>query len=93
MYNHYPSKKADKATSPRRRRGEVAVDFQGEILLNIQRSDNMASENDIIKYEIAEELGLLDKVNATGWKSLTAKESGRVGGILARRKRDAKKGS
>ena len=43
--------------------------------------------NDIMKYEIAEELGLLDKVNATGWKSLTAKESGRVGGILARRNR------
>jgi len=45
------------------------------------------SDNDIMKYEIAEELGLLDKVNATGWKSLTAKESGRLGGILARRKR------
>ena len=48
------------------------------------------SENDILKYEIAEELGLLDKVNATGWKSLTARESGRVGGILARRKKQAK---
>jgi len=47
------------------------------------------SENDIMKYEIAEELGLIDKVNATGWKSLTAKESGRVGGILARRKKQA----
>ena len=47
-------------------------------------------EHDIMKYEIAEELGLLDKVNATGWKSLTAKESGRVGGILARRRRKAK---
>lgn len=43
--------------------------------------------NDIMKVEIAEELGLLDKVNATGWKSLTAKESGRIGGILARRKK------
>jgi len=47
------------------------------------------TENDIMKYEIAEELGLLDKVNATGWKSLTARESGRVGGILARRKKQA----
>jgi len=47
------------------------------------------SANDIMKYEIAEELGLLDKVNATGWKSLTAKESGRVGGLLARRKRQS----
>ena len=43
--------------------------------------------NDIMKRQIAEELGLLDKVDATGWKSLTAKESGRIGGILARRKK------
>ena len=47
------------------------------------------TDNDIMKYEIAAELGLMDKVTATGWKSLTAKESGRVGGILARRKRQA----
>ena len=46
-------------------------------------------ENDIMKYEIAAELGLLDKVNTHGWKSLTAKESGRLGGILARRKKQA----
>ena len=46
--------------------------------------------NDIMKYEIAEELGLLDKVNETGWKSLTSKESGRIGGILARRKKAEK---
>ena len=45
------------------------------------------TQNDIMKYEIAAELGLMDKVNATGWKSLTAKESGRLGGILARRKK------
>jgi len=42
---------------------------------------------DLMKYEIADELGLLEKVRATGWKSLTAKESGRIGGILANRKR------
>ena len=54
------------------------------------RPPNKLSENDIMKYEIAEELGLLDKVNATGWKSLTARESGRVGGILSRRKKQAR---
>jgi hypothetical protein len=42
------------------------------------------------KYEIAEELGYLDKVMATGWKSLTAKESGRIGGIMTKRRREAK---
>lgn len=40
-----------------------------------------------LKYEIAEELGLLDRVLESGWKSLTAKETGRVGGMLAKRKK------
>lgn len=44
-----------------------------------------------LKYEIATELGLLDKVLETGWKSLSAKESGRIGGIITKRKREAKK--
>lgn len=43
--------------------------------------------NTKLKYEIAEELGLLNKVNELGWKSLTPKESGRIGGILSRRKK------
>lgn len=41
-----------------------------------------------MKYEIAKELGYLDKVMSTGWKSLTAKESGRIGGIMTKRKRE-----
>lgn len=42
------------------------------------------------KWEIAAELGLFDKVAGTGWKSLTSKESGRIGGILAARNRGKK---
>ena len=38
------------------------------------------------KWEIALELGLFDKVVDNGWRSLTAKESGRIGGILSSRK-------
>lgn len=41
---------------------------------------------EMLKYEIAKELGLYDKVIANGWRSLTAKESGRIGGIMTRRK-------
>ena len=37
------------------------------------------------------ELGLFDKITANGWKSLTAKESGRIGGILSGRKKQKKK--
>jgi len=40
-----------------------------------------------MKYEIAEELGLLDKVRRTGWAGLTAEESGRIGGLISQRKR------
>ena len=29
-----------------------------------------------LKYEVAEELGLLDKVMESGWRSLTSKETG-----------------
>ena len=39
-----------------------------------------------LKYEIAEELGLLDRVLESGWKSLSSKETGRIGGILNKRK-------
>lgn len=42
---------------------------------------------EMLKYEIAKELGLYDKVIANGWRSLTAKESGRIGGIMTRRKK------
>lgn len=36
------------------------------------------------KYEIAEELGLLDRVLQNGWKSLSAKETGRIGGMMTK---------
>lgn len=41
-----------------------------------------------IKYEIAEELGLKDKVDKYGWSGLTAEETGRIGGIMTRRKKE-----
>ena len=43
---------------------------------------------ELLKFEIAEELGLSDKVIASGWRSLTAKESGRIGGLMTKRKRE-----
>lgn len=45
------------------------------------------TQEEKMKYEIAEELGLLDKVMTEGWKSLSSKETGRIGGILARKRR------
>lgn len=43
-----------------------------------------------LKYEIAEELGLLDKVVEKGWRGLSAKEAGKIGGMVASRKRELK---
>ncbi len=40
-----------------------------------------------LKYEIAEELGLLDRVLEDGWKSLSAKETGRIGGLMTKRRK------
>ena len=49
---------------------------------------NNIPEEEKVKYEIAEELGLLDKVLDSGWKSLSAKETGRIGGLMTKRKRE-----
>ena len=40
-----------------------------------------------MKYEIAIELGLFEKVQAVGWKGLSSKETGKIGGLLATRKK------
>ncbi|NLM46379.1 MAG: alpha/beta-type small acid-soluble spore protein [Firmicutes bacterium] len=43
-----------------------------------------------LKMEIAEELGLDGKVREKGWENLTAREAGKIGGIMSRRLRDEK---
>ena len=52
---------------------------------------NNLKPEDRMKFEIASELGLADKVIAGGWKSLTSKESGKIGGMVTKRKRELKK--
>jgi len=51
----------------------------------------MKKDVDRMKYEIARELGLMDKIELEGWKALTAKESGRIGGMVAERNRQKKR--
>ncbi len=43
--------------------------------------------NEKLKYEIAQELGLIEKVMKNGWKSLSPKETGRIGGLVNKRKK------
>ncbi len=47
----------------------------------------LENRDESIKYEIISELGLIDKVRNYGWKSLTAKETGRIGGLMTKRKK------
>lgn len=51
--------------------------------------DELTPEEEL-KYEIAEELGLLDQVLEQGWKTLSAKETGRIGGLMTKRRREKK---
>ena len=55
-----------------------------------EKKPKKLTPNDILKLEVAAELGLTDKIDATGWKSLTARESGKIGGIMAKRKKNAR---
>ncbi|MEJ8554586.1 MULTISPECIES: small, acid-soluble spore protein, alpha/beta type [Tepidibacter] len=55
------------------------------------KKKKIVTENDIMKYEIAGEIGLIDKINEQGWAGLTAKEAGRIGGMLTARKKNKKK--
>ena len=48
------------------------------------------SPEEQLKFEIAQELGLDGKVMENGWRSLTAKESGKIGGLITNRKREMK---
>lgn len=55
------------------------------------KKKKILTDNDIMKYEIASELGLIDKVSELGWAGLTAKEAGKIGGMLTSRKKQKKK--
>lgn len=55
------------------------------------KKKKILTDDDIMKYEIASELGLMDKVSELGWGGLTAKEAGSIGGTLTSRKKKKKK--
>jgi small acid-soluble spore protein F (minor alpha/beta-type SASP) len=55
------------------------------------RSNRELTKNEMLreslKYEIAEELGLTEKIKSCGWSGLTAEETGRVGGLMTKKKK------
>ncbi len=57
----------------------------------VKKAEKMTAkelELEKIKLEIAEELGFGNKVREKGWGEITARETGRVGGIMSRRLRN-----
>ena len=46
------------------------------------------TEEEKLKYEIAEELGLLDQVLREGWRSLSSKQTGKIGGLVTKKRRE-----
>ena len=53
---------------------------------------NNLTPEEQLKLEIAEEIGVFDKVIKSGWRSLSAKESGKIGGMMAKRKKQLNRG-
>lgn len=62
----------------------------GGIIMKKSQSEEFTPDL-MMKYEIAEELGLIDKVKNLGWGGLSAKETGRIGGLMAVRKKELRR--
>ena len=43
-----------------------------------------------LKYQAAQQLGLMEKLQRVGWAGLSAQETGRVGGLVRRLKKQRK---
>ncbi len=56
----------------------------------IEKTLEEMDETERLKYETAVELGLIGKLKKSGWKSLSASETGRLGGIMNRKMRQKK---
>ncbi len=51
----------------------------------IKRQKKVLSERDLIKIEIAKEMGIWDQVESSGWGSLSNATCGRIGGLVSSR--------
>jgi hypothetical protein len=60
------------------------MDVDGNTMHGVIR---MKKSDEELKLEIAKELGLLSRIQESGWKSLSAKETGRIGGLLSRKRK------
>jgi hypothetical protein len=65
---------------------EVRILIKGKMNMPQKRKKKEGpSPRDLLKNEIAQELGLWEKIKQYGWGELTAEETGRIGGIMTSR--------
>lgn len=57
---------------------------------NNRKKNKKPTERDLMKMEIAKELGLWEQIERDGWESLTNEACGRVGGLMNKRIKQAK---
>ncbi|KUG03871.1 hypothetical protein ASZ90_018650 [hydrocarbon metagenome] len=50
------------------------------------------TEKDLMKMEIARELGLWEQIEKHGWESMSNAACGRIGGIMSKRLKERKQG-
>ncbi len=65
---------------------------QGGRAREAKQETDAARRMRLLKEQVVRELGLWDKLVSDGWGGLSAKESGRVGGVVARRLREGGEG-
>ena len=56
-----------------------------------QTDPDKLTPEESLKLEVAQELGLLDRVLAGGWGALSAKETGKIGGIIGGRRKSMRR--
>jgi hypothetical protein len=52
-----------------------------------KKKKEILTEKDLMKIEIAKELGIWEQIEKDGWESLTNAMCGKVGGIMSKRMR------
>ncbi len=56
-----------------------------------RKKPKLLSEKDLLKIEIAKELGIWEQVQAEGWGALTNEACGRIGGLVHKRLKEQRK--
>ena len=69
---------------------ELTPQQKADLKMKYEIAEELGLLEEDYKTTAIEELGLLDKISENGWKGLTSRESGRIGGIMGKRKRAQK---